>query len=163
MPEMKTPGPDHPLSFTPAHRRARALHNGHLIADSGQAIICQEAAYAPVIYFPKADVEMAVIHPTSRPYKGQASYWTIARDGQFAENSAWSYETPFPASTAISGMIAFYPNVVTIEYYDAPAPAGVDKAMSDYIRHTDSGSGRSQDEHWAPTVGQHEPDGLPPG
>lgn len=166
MPEMKTPGPDHPLSFTPAHRRVRALYNGHLIADSGDAVICQEAAYAPVVYFPKADVQMVVMHPTAHtsfcPYKGQASYWTITRDGQFAENGAWSYETPFPASTAISGLIAFYPNVVTIEEYDAAAPSADDKAMSDYIRHTDSGSGRSQDEHWKPTVGQHEPDGLPP-
>jgi uncharacterized protein (DUF427 family) len=166
MPEMKPPGPDHPLTFTPSHRRVRALYNGHLIADSGAAVIARESTYPPVVYIPKADIEMEVLHPTTHasfcPYKGDASYWTINRDGQIAENAGWSYETPFPASTAISGFIAFYPNVVTIEEYDTPPSSGVDQAMSDYIRHTDSGSGRSQDEHWAPTVGQHEPDGLPP-
>lgn len=164
MAEMKTPGPDHPLSFMPAHRRVRALVNGHLIADSGGAMICREADYPPVYYFPKSDVEMAVLTPTSHashcPYKGDASYWTILRDGQFFENGAWSYETPYEAADSIGGMIAFYPNVATIEEYDAaPVQSDADRAMSDYIRHTDSGSGGSQAEHWKPNVGMPEDDG----
>lgn len=167
MAEMKTPGPDHPLSFTPAHRWVRALYNGHLIADSGSAVVCQEADYPPVYYFPNADVETSVLtqttHASHCPYKGDATYWTILRDGKFAENGAWSYEQPYPASDSIAGMIAFYSNVVTFEEYDpAPVQSEADKAMSDYIRHTDSGSGGSQAEHWAPNVSQHEDagDGL---
>ncbi len=161
MAEMKTPGPDHPLTFTPSHRCVRALYDGHLIADSGGAVICREATYPPVYYFPKADVEMSVLtkttHASHCPYKGDATYWTILRDGQLAENGAWSYETPYPASDAIGGMIAFYPDVVTVEEYDAaPVQSDTDKAMSDYIRHTDSGSGGSQAEHWTPNVSQHE-------
>ena len=46
---------------------------------------------------------------------GDASYFTIeAGDSKF-ENAVWSYETPFPAMTEITGYLAFYPNKVTIE------------------------------------------------
>ena len=65
MPEIKTHAHDHPLTFAPADRLVQGLQNGHLVADSGQAMICQETAYAQVVYFSKADVEMVIMHPAA--------------------------------------------------------------------------------------------------
>ncbi|OIQ81737.1 hypothetical protein GALL_364970 [mine drainage metagenome] len=90
-----------------------------MIADSGHALVLKEAAYKPVVYFPRDDVSMEFMSKTDRvthcPYKGDASYYTVLMDGRFGENSVWSYEEPFPAMEQIRGHLAFYPDKVTIE------------------------------------------------
>ncbi|WP_372783728.1 DUF427 domain-containing protein [Phenylobacterium sp.] len=157
---MKTPGPDHPITLTPAPTRWRARFAGHVIADTTDALILQEASYPAVVYFPRADVAMDYMSRTDRsthcPYKGDAAYYTVLMDGQFADNAVWTYEDPFPAMTGIAGRLAFYPDkvevyevadAVTGEAADAPA-ASVDEV----VQHTDSGSGASQQAPWAPTV-----------
>ncbi len=124
---VKVPGPDHPITVTALPGRVRALYQGHEIADSQDAVVLMEASYAPVVYFPRADVEMEVLARTALdtycPYKGHASYFTIRRDGTIAENAVWSYETPHAGMAAIAERVAFYPNVVTIQGLDAPAAA----------------------------------------
>jgi hypothetical protein len=51
-------------------------------------------------------------------------------------------------------MVTFDLDVVTIEEEDSTDAMWDAQAnrMTDYIRHTDSGSGRSQDQAWAPNV-----------
>ena len=116
---MKTPGPDHPITLTPAPQRWRAMYSGHVIADSDDALILQEADYPPVVYFPREDVGMEYMSRTERtthcPYKGDASYYSVKADGKTLDNAIWTYETPFPAMTEISGHLAFYPDKVKIE------------------------------------------------
>ena len=95
---MKTPGPDHPITITPAGQRWRVQFQGHVIADSGDALILKEADYPPVVYFPREDVSMEYLtrtkHATHCPYKGEASYYTLMMDGRFVENGVWTYESP---------------------------------------------------------------------
>jgi uncharacterized protein (DUF427 family) len=159
---MKTPGPDHPITLTPAATRWRAQYAGHVIADSDGAVVLQEADYPPVVYFPRKDVSMEYIHRTDHtthcPYKGDASYYTLRMDTQFAENGVWSYEQPYPAMAAIEGMVAFCPNHVEVYAVDDAAvnPHHKDAAprseVDEAVLHTDSGSGAPQREHWAPNV-----------
>lgn len=153
---MKIPGPDHPISVTPASTRWRALFHGHLLADSGGAMLLREAAYPQVVYFPRQDVEMAFLartdHATQCPYKGEASHYTIFRDGEVAENAAWSYEHPYPAMEAIGDLIAFYPDRVQIEAVEAPADAVDRQAVDQAVLHTDSGAGVSQRQPWPANV-----------
>ena len=153
---MKIPGPDHPITLTPATTRWQATFQGHLIADSTQAVVLREASYPPVVYFPRKDVEMAVMGRTARsthcPYKGDASYYTIARDGVVAENAVWTYETPFPAMAGIANLVAFYPNHVEVRAVDEPVAARDRSEIDQAVLHTDSGSGASQQEHWAANV-----------
>ncbi len=115
---MKIPGPDHPITSTPAARPWRARFNGRIIADSAKALVLQEASYPPVIYFPRADVTMDVLSRTERsthcPYKGDAAYFTVSVDGQVAPNVIWSYETPFPAMAGIASHLAFYADRVDV-------------------------------------------------
>jgi uncharacterized protein (DUF427 family) len=153
MPEMKIPGPDHPITLAANPQRIQVVYNGHVIADTRRALTLKEASYRPVIYFPREDVDMAFLtrtdHSTHCPYKGDASYFTLLMDGRFAENAVWTYETPYPAMEAIRGLLAFYPNQVEIrEVGEAAQPDAVKEA----ILHTDDGAGQSQRERWAPTV-----------
>lgn len=71
---MLTPGPDHPIWIKPAANRWRAYFAGHVIADTDEALVLQEADYRPVIYFPRADVSMEYVSPAEKrthcPYKG---------------------------------------------------------------------------------------------
>jgi uncharacterized protein (DUF427 family) len=119
---MKTPGPDHPITITPAPKRMRVKIHDHVIADSADVLMLKEASYPAVAYFPRADVEMGFLSKTERsthcPYKGDAAYFTLHIDGDIKENAVWSYETPYPAMTEIQDRLAFYPNQVEIYAVD---------------------------------------------
>jgi len=153
MPEMKIPGPDHPITVTANPKRLQVLYQGHVIVDSAKALTLQESTYPAAIYFPSEDAEMSFFgrtdHQTHCPYKGDASYFSLNMDGHLAENAVWTYEEPYPAMESIRGLLAFYPNQVEIvEVGDAARPDAIREA----ILHTDDGAGQSQKEHWAPTV-----------
>lgn len=150
---MKIPGPDHPITITLSPKRVRALYQGHVIADTGHALVLKEASYKAVQYFPREDVAMDFLSRTALsthcPYKGDATYYTIARDGEIAENAVWTYETPYPAMEQIKDYLAFYPNQVEIHEIDESVSP---EFIRDVVEHTDSGSGRSQLDHWPANV-----------
>jgi uncharacterized protein (DUF427 family) len=116
---MRLPGPDHPITITANPRRVRVTAGDTVIADTTHALTLKEASYPAVQYVPRADAKMELLKRTDRvthcPYKGDASYYSIAADGKTVENAIWTYETPFPAMTDISGYLAFYPDKVRIE------------------------------------------------
>ena len=47
---VKIPGPDHPITVTPARGRVTVIAAGRTIADTRAALILKEAAYPPVYY-----------------------------------------------------------------------------------------------------------------
>jgi uncharacterized protein (DUF427 family) len=49
------------------------------------------------------------------PFKGNASYWTLAASGQRDENAVWSYEDPFDQVAGLKDYVAFYPDRVQVE------------------------------------------------
>ncbi|MBR0718330.1 MULTISPECIES: DUF427 domain-containing protein [Bradyrhizobium] len=116
---MKLPGPDHPITITQNPRRIRVTAGDIVIADTTKALTLKEARYPAVQYVPREDTNMALLERTDRvthcPYKGDASYYSIKADGKTLDNAIWTYETPFPAMTEISGRLAFYPDKVKIE------------------------------------------------
>ena len=116
---MKLPGPDHPITITTNPKRVRVSLDGVVIADSTSALMLKEASYPAVNYVPRKDANMELLARTERvthcPYKGDANYFSVVADGKNIENAIWTYETPFPAMTEISGHLAFYPDKVKIE------------------------------------------------
>ena len=116
---MKLPGPDHPITITANPRRVRVSAGGVVIAESTDVLTLKEASYPAVNYLPRKDANMELLSRSERmthcPYKGDANYFSIKADGKTLENSIWTYETPFPAMTEISGHLAFYPDKVRIE------------------------------------------------
>ena len=113
---MKQPGPDHPITIVRSGKHVRISFGGKTIADTTSAFELKEASYPAVFYIPRADADMALLarsaHASHCPYKGDASYFTIAVQGRTAENAVWCYEQPFAAVAAIKDHLAFYPNRV---------------------------------------------------
>jgi uncharacterized protein (DUF427 family) len=113
---MKIPGPDHPITITPAGDRVTIHFGGHVVADTRRALLLQEASYPPVLYVPREDADMPVFHrsdtATHCPYKGDAGYFSLRVGDAVSEDAVWSYEAPFDAVSAIAGHLAFYPDRV---------------------------------------------------
>ena len=113
---MKIPGPDHPITITPAREHITVTVAGRRIADTREALTLQEAAYPAVHYIPRKDVDMLQLERTSHqtycPYKGDCSYYSISAGGQRSVNAVWTYEAPYPAVSQIRDYLAFYPDRV---------------------------------------------------
>jgi uncharacterized protein (DUF427 family) len=120
--EPRVPGPDHPISIEPSDQRFVVRASGHLVADSVATLTLSEAAYPPVQYFPMADVEQGLLRTSSTstycPYKGDASYYSIAGPDGDVEDAIWTYVDPYPAVRAIAGYVAFYPDRVSITPFE---------------------------------------------
>ena len=113
---MKIAGPDHPISIDANPSRVVVKVDGQAIADTRAALTLREASYPAVQYIPRRDVDMAALtrseHTTYCPYKGDASYYSIAAGGDRSRNAVWTYETPFEAMAQIKDYVAFYPDRV---------------------------------------------------
>lgn len=116
---MKLPGPDHPIAIAPAGKRIRVRFGEKIVADTMHALTLQEASYPSVYYIPRGDADMSLLQATERsthcPYKGDASYFSIAAGGVTADNAVWSYQKPFPTMAEIKDHLAFYPDKVTFD------------------------------------------------
>ena len=101
------------IQVAPAAGRVRVTWRGEVIADSGDALAMKEGDYPVVHYIPRKDVKMdrlaRTAHGTHCPFKGDASYFSIADE---TKDAAWSYEQPFREMAAIKGYLAFYPDKV---------------------------------------------------
>jgi len=104
--------PGYKLRFEPSPRRVRCGFNGETIADSTSMRLLYEPGHLPVYYFPREDVRLDLLnrteHSTHCPWKGEASYWTIDVGGKALENSAWTYEDPYPEIAGIKDFVSFY-------------------------------------------------------
>jgi uncharacterized protein (DUF427 family) len=108
--------PNHRITTKPAGVRVRVKLAGEVIADTQGAIELHESmggsTVAPVVYYiPRRDVKMERLartsHETYCPFKGQASYYSLANG---PENAVWSYERPYDEMLAIKELLAFYPD-----------------------------------------------------
>lgn len=104
--------PGYEVRFEVCAKRIRVLYGGVTVADSVAARLLHETRHTPVYYFPRADVRMDLMartdHESFCPFKGDASYWTLATGGRVVENAVWSYEDPFPETAGIKDYVAFY-------------------------------------------------------
>jgi uncharacterized protein (DUF427 family) len=115
---IKIPDASHPITIEPTGARVTARVNGVVVADTTAALTLREASYPPVQYIPLADVDPALIRPTDTqtycPFKGDASYYTLAVGETEIVDAIWTYRAPYPAVADIAGRVAFYPNEVDI-------------------------------------------------
>lgn len=114
--EIKIPGPDHPITITPATETVRVAVAGAIIAQSAHALILEEKGYPPVYYIPREDADMSQLVRTTHysycPYKGDCSYFSIPAGGSKSEYAVWTYENPYEAVAVIKDHLAFYPGRV---------------------------------------------------
>jgi len=114
--EIKIPGPDHPITITPATETVRVAVAGAIIAQSAHALILEEKGYPPVYYIPREDADMSQLVRTTHysycPYKGDCSYFSVPAGGSKSEYAVWTYENPYEAVAVIKDHLAFYPSRV---------------------------------------------------
>ena len=100
------------LTITPTDLHVVVRVGDETVADSHRPVVLEERGNPTRYYLPREDVRTDLLRPTERhttcPYKGQASYWSLAAGGAVHENVVWSYETPIPEAEAITGLLCFY-------------------------------------------------------
>jgi uncharacterized protein (DUF427 family) len=114
----KIPGRDHPITIEPAGQRIIVRVGDRVVADSTAALTLREAGYRPVHYIPIKDVDQTMLRSsrtsTYCPYKGDASYYSIAGPDGELEDAIWTYDDPYAAVAAIAHHVAFYADRVEI-------------------------------------------------
>jgi uncharacterized protein (DUF427 family) len=92
---------------------------GAIVGESANALELTEGGGAPVIYFPREDIGMALLEKTASttrcPYKGTATYYSVSTAAGDIPDAAWSYEDPPEGVAQIKDHIAFYTDRVTVE------------------------------------------------
>ena len=88
----------------------KAIWNGKVIAETD--------TYETVegnVYFPPSSVKNEFLRLSAKhtvcPWKGTASYYTLAVDGLENADAAWYYPDPKPAAADIKDYIAFWRGV----------------------------------------------------
>jgi uncharacterized protein (DUF427 family) len=116
--QVLVPGPDHPITVTPADTTVTVRLGGRTIAHTKRALVLQEASYQSVYYLPLEDVEADVLRPSSHetycPFKGDASYYSLADGDTVVADAVWTYVEPYDAVSEIANHVAFYPQHVEI-------------------------------------------------
>jgi uncharacterized protein (DUF427 family) len=111
--EIRIPGPDHPITVSPAEGTVRVTVAGRIVAESTRALRLEENGYPPVYYLPRDDADTSLLlrttHSTYCPYKGDCAYYSIPSGGTKSENAVWTYENPYEAVASIQEYLAFYP------------------------------------------------------
>ena len=114
--EIKVPGPDHPITISPAEGKVRVTVAGRTVAESTRALRLEEKGYPSVYYLPRSDADMSVLvrstHYTYCPYKGDCTYYSIPIGGAKSEYAVWTYEKPYEAVADIKEYLAFNPTRV---------------------------------------------------
>ena len=110
---IRIPGPDHPITISPAEGEVRATVAGRVVAESTRALRLEEKGYPPVYYLPRNDADMSSLIRTTRytycPYKGDCTYYSIPIGGTKSEYAVWTYERPYEAVANIREYLAFDP------------------------------------------------------
>ena len=116
--EMKLPSTDHEISIAPSADRVVVRSGEATIADSQATLLLHETNHPPVRYIPLADVDRSLLTPsdltTYCPYKGDASYYSIAADPERGTDAVWFYDQPYPEVAQIKDHVAFYPDRVEL-------------------------------------------------
>ena len=89
---------------------AKAIWNGQVIAQSDRCEMVEGNHY-----FPPDAVKRELLQPsdthTTCGWKGVASYYNIAVDGEVNKDAAWYYPDTKPEAKNIEGYIAFWRGV----------------------------------------------------
>ncbi|MGN2637748.1 DUF427 domain-containing protein [Nocardia takedensis] len=105
------PNPYHRVDCRPTTRRLRVEVAGTPLVDTSDTIILFETSLAPRLYVAPSLVRTEVLRPSSATsycnYKGVATYWTAVLENSTVEDIAWTYQNPYPESSAIKGYLAF--------------------------------------------------------
>lgn len=108
------------ITVTPAGGIWTVRTEDGVLVESRTGMALREGSMAPVIYFPRQDVAMALLERTATttrcPHKGMANYYAYVGQSTRIEDVAWTYEdVTNPDAKDVEGHLAFYGSKVTVE------------------------------------------------
>ena len=113
--------PRHFMRIVAAGSTRTATVGDHTIVESDAAVVVKEVGrdiYDPVVYFPRADVNMDALvrldKSTHCPLKGDTEYFDVVVDGEPVTEAAWSYIEMVEGAEALQHLIAFDTRKVTV-------------------------------------------------
>jgi uncharacterized protein (DUF427 family) len=106
----------HTITITPSTTHVEILVNGLKVAASDRPVLLDETGMPTRYYLAPEDVRSDLLRRTNFhttcPFKGQASYWSLALADETLDGIVWSYEEPLPGAEAIAGLLCFFPERV---------------------------------------------------
>ena len=103
-------------------RHVRVVIGGETVADTHRPVLLFETGLPTRYYIPKTDWRMDLLLPSDRvtrcPYKGQASYHSVAAEPRVAPDIVWYYPYPTPGAGKVAGLLSFYQERVEALYID---------------------------------------------
>ena len=116
--------PAHRIYFADFLPRVRATIGDRTVLDTTRAKLLYESGIAPRLYAPLEDYAADVLertgHTTHCPFKGDASYWTVAG----RENALWGYERPIQEAAWLAGHAALYPDSIDAWFVEEERAVG---------------------------------------
>lgn len=108
--------PTRRIDIRPYEGEVRVVFAGEQVAWSKRALALSESGLPLRYYIPPQDVRRDLLTPTATktrcPFKGIASYWSLAVNGREVADAVWSYLDPIPDCAAIKGYFSFHPEKV---------------------------------------------------
>ncbi len=89
---------------------AKAIWNGAVLAESADTVVVENNHYFPHDAINKEYFQASDTHTTC-PWKGVASYYSIAVNGQTNKDAAWYYPTAKEKAKNIENYVAFWKGV----------------------------------------------------
>jgi uncharacterized protein (DUF427 family) len=93
-------------------RHVRVEVDGITVAESRSPRILFETGLPPRYYLAITDLRLDLLRSSAKeshcPYKGTATYWSLATETAFHEDFVWIYRSPLPESQKIAGLACFY-------------------------------------------------------
>ncbi|MFI6350005.1 DUF427 domain-containing protein [Streptomyces sp. NPDC050560] len=102
----------HIITVEQGAQHVRAVHGGTVLAESSRPLVLRETGCPPRYYLPPEDVRTDLLAPsdtrTHCPFKGDASYWSVASDVSGAADIVWAYQEPKENVARIRDHFCFY-------------------------------------------------------
>jgi uncharacterized protein (DUF427 family) len=119
--------PFHRVDARQSSRHVRVELDGHVLAETTRPTLVFETGLPLRFYVPREDLR-GDARPSARrttcAYKGHASYWSFDALGEAGRDLAWSYEEPLADATQLTGLVAFFDELVDLVVDGRPRERG---------------------------------------
>jgi uncharacterized protein (DUF427 family) len=120
--------PFHRVDVRASSRSVQLSLDGRVLADSSRPRLVFETMLATRYYLPREDVSAELRPSETRtwcPYKGGATYWSVAVGERVVPDLVWSYEKPLPDAAELEGYLSFFDERMDVVVDGVPRPRPV--------------------------------------
>src|SRR5689334_7040254 len=110
--------PEYRIELTPCKYSAQVWLGDLLLAESADCLVVTETDHVDRLYFPKSAVNWDLFTPTDHtticPFKGRASYWSLANVEPAIPNVLWTYASPLREVAGLEGHYSFHDDALRV-------------------------------------------------